>query len=237
MNELQSSLGTRGRAGNRVVLPYLRAEGLSQLDGLIISHADQDHAGGAVSVSKGVPLQWLSSSLSTLPPQFDAPVYRLPCYADQQWDWDGVHFQMLYPEAQSYAEKRRSNSRSCVLKIESAFGSALLTGDIQASDEQSLLSRRLKADVLLMPHHGSGTSSTDAFIQAVAPTHAIAAVGYRNRFGHPRADVLQRYAQHNASIWRTDRDGALEVKLDKTGVVVHAYRVEAPRYWRHVVLH
>lgn len=121
---------------------------------------------------------------------------------------------------------------SCVLQVSSAWGSVLLTADIEARDEQALLARAaagLRSDVLLVPHHGSGTSSTLPFIAAVGAREAIIAVGYRNRFQHPRADVVDRYG--GGRLWRTDRDGAVRVRLAAAGLSLSAYRGEYRRYW------
>ncbi|HEY9379912.1 MAG TPA: DNA internalization-related competence protein ComEC/Rec2, partial [Burkholderiales bacterium] len=221
-------------AGNRVVAPYLRAEGIRMLDALVVTHQDNDHAGGAASVLRTteVPLLW--SSLDATHPLLQSVPARLPCRAGVAWEWDGVRFEMLHPHMSAYAKRTRANSRSCVLRIASAHGVALLTGDIEAIDENALLADKsaLAADVLLAPHHGSKTSSTAAFLDAVHARHVLIATGYRNRFGHPHAEVLKRYEASGANILRTDLDGAISVRLDSSGVVARGYRAEAPRYWR-----
>ncbi|HEY9397856.1 MAG TPA: DNA internalization-related competence protein ComEC/Rec2 [Burkholderiales bacterium] len=222
-------------AGNRVVAPYLRAEGIRLLDALVVTHQDNDHAGGAASVLRAaaVPLLW--SSLDATHPLLERVPARLPCRAGVAWEWDGVRFEMLHPRMSAYAKRTRANSRSCVLRIASAHGvAALLTGDIEAIDENALLADKaaLAADVLLAPHHGSKTSSTAAFLDAVHARHVLIAVGYRNRFGHPHPEVLQRYAASGAQVWRTDLDGAVSIRLDSNEVVARGYRAQAPRYWR-----
>ena len=111
----------------------------------------------------------------------------------------------------------------------------LLTGDIEARSEMRLLQaspEAVRSQVLVVPHHGSRTSSTAPFITAVAPEFALFAVGYRNRFGHPRADVLGRYVAAGAEIVRTDRDGAASVLVDGSGIHVERERVRVQRYWR-----
>ncbi|HKO87408.1 MAG TPA: DNA internalization-related competence protein ComEC/Rec2, partial [Burkholderiales bacterium] len=219
-------------AGNRVVLPYLRANGVSRLDSMVVTHEDKDHAGGALSIAEALPIDMLWSSLPDDHPVLGAVAARVPCRAGTQWEWDGVRFEFFYPPMTSYLGKRKPNSLSCVLKISSGAYSMLLTGDIEASDEKALLEAGLVlgANVLLMPHHGSNTSSTAAFVSAVKPQHVVAAAGYRNRFGHPRAEVLARYA--GTTVWRTDRDGAVEIRLDATGFALSAFRKTTPRYWR-----
>ncbi len=221
-------------AGNRVVVPYLRAQGIRMLDALIVTHQDNDHAGGAASVlhAAEVPLLW--SSLDATHPLLQSVSARVPCRAGVAWEWDGVHFEMLHPDMSAYARRTRANSRSCVLRITSAYGVALLTGDIEAVDENALLANGsiLAADVLLAPHHGSKTSSTVAFLDAVRAQHVLVAAGYRNRFGHPHPQVLERYEASGARVWRTDLDGAISLRLDSDEMVVRGYRFQAPRYWR-----
>lgn len=226
--------GEEANAGDRVVLPFMRGAGLTSLDALVVSHADNDHAGGALAVAqaKAVPVLW--SSLEVSHPAHQAVPSRVPCRAGVQWEWDGVRFAFLHPPMALYEGRARTNRRSCVLRIDTAHGAALLTGDIEAGDEQLLLraGAPLHADVLIAPHHGSKTSSTSAFIDAVQPRHVVFTVGYRNRFGHPHPDVLARYVAREAAIWRSDRDGAISVRLGGGVQEVRAYRRETPRYWR-----
>ncbi|MBW7903168.1 MAG: DNA internalization-related competence protein ComEC/Rec2 [Rhodocyclaceae bacterium] len=209
-------------AGQRVVLPYLRAIGVARLDALVVTHADSDHSGGAASVLAALPVVRVLSSMPALAGE--------RCAAGQGWQWDGVRFDVLHPPAGGVAGARPNNV-SCVLKVSAGGEAMLLPSDIEARDERRLLAAdaaALHADVLLAPHHGSGTSSTPAFVAAVGARQVIYAVGYRNRFGHPRADVVARYGDVPA--WRTDRHGALSVRLGR-GVRVAAYRLERPRYW------
>lgn len=141
---------------------------------------------------------------------------------------------MLHPETQDYAETRKSNNLSCVLRIDASGRRMLLTSDIEERDEAALLERdsaALRADVLLVPHHGSRTSSTPEFIAAVGAPEVMIPVGYRNRFGHPKADVVARYEATGSRLWRTDRDGALRVALGGQGVTVDAWRDQRRRYW------
>jgi competence protein ComEC len=222
-------------SGSRVILPFLRASGIAQLDTMVVSHEDNDHAGGAASVLSGLPVAALYSSL----PETDAawlaaPGYRLPCAAGQGWEWDGVRFELLHPAAGSYAVDRiKSNDRSCVLKISGAHGTVLLTGDIEARSEQELLARAggLRAEVLVVPHQGSRTSSTEDFIAAVQPRWAVFPVGYRNRFGHPQEGVVERYRAIGAQMLRTDNAGAVLVRIDSEGTGVQGYRGLRKRYW------
>ena len=211
-------------AGQRVVVPYLRAVGVSRLDTLVISHRDKDHAGGVGAVRDYLPV---GRSLSSI----DEPDYE-PCTAGQGWIWDGVRFSLLHPEAAAYSGRpKKSNAMSCVLRVEASGGSMLLTADIEAADETALRRRTLSAlrsSVLLVPHHGGRGSSTPEFIEAVGARDVVFSAGYRNAFGHPRPEVVVRYSSSRQ--WRTDRDGAIRVVLGQTAGVT-AWRLERPRYW------
>jgi competence protein ComEC len=152
-----------------------------------------------------------------------------------------VHFTVLHPTFSEYTDTTaKTNDRSCVVRIDSVYGAALLTGDIEAISEASLLRtspRQLAADVLVVPHHGSRTSSTPAFVAAVAPHLAIFAAGYRNRFGHPRAEVIERYERQGAVAMRTDREGAIRIEVGPEAgaagsLVVQGARALDRRYWR-----
>ena len=212
-------------AGQRVVVPYLRALGINKVDVMMVTHRDSDHAGGSASVLAALAVAKVYSSEAAAE----------PCRYGQHWAWDGVSFEVLHPLAEDYVTNRKSNNLSCVLRIEASGRRILLTSDIEAKDEAALLQRdfeKLAAEVLLMPHHGSRTSSTPAFIAAVGAQDVVIPVGYRNRFGHPKADVVERYEASKARIWRTDRDGALTVQLDAAGANVIAWRQERGRYWQ-----
>ncbi len=223
-------------SGSRVILPFLRATGLAQLDAMVLSHDDNDHAGGALSVLSSTKVGALYSSLPAAHPALSATSgYRLPCAARQAWSWDGVRFELLHPSAASYgADALKSNDRSCVLRIDSAHGAVLLTGDIEARAEQELLERapeRLRSDVLLVPHHSSRTSSSAAFVEAVRPRWAVFTVGYRNRFGHPRLEVVERYRASGAQLVRTDAAGAVLARLEAGRIELEPYREMHRRYW------
>jgi len=223
-------------AGDRIVVPYLRATGIARLDGMIVSHDDADHSGGALSVLRAVPVAWLASSM---PPGHPIPMAanasRL-CVDGQAWDWDGVRFEILHPQAAGYNDARRKdNDRSCVLRIVTAHGSALLPADIERAGEEEIVrdhGKELAADVLLVPHHGSRTSSGQAFVDAVGPRLAIFAVGYRNRFGHPHFTVVSRYRGRGAEMARSDVAGAVLVEFGAKGLSWQAWRETERRYWR-----
>ena len=233
-------------AGGRIVLPYLQGEGVRQLDGFVVSHNDTDHSGGMATVLMQMPVSWLLSSL----PQdlvLSGDVNRVKCFKGQRWTWDGVEFEVLHPQLDSYADAARTdNNRSCVLKITSVSGSLLLTGDIEKSVESALVkfyedgsaaqkSTALRSDVMIAPHHGSKTSSSAGFIAAVQPSLTIFTAGYLNRFGHPRAEVLTRYEQAGSQILRSDYDGAVFLDFvagDKTAVIAAgSWRKQNKHYW------
>lgn len=220
--------------GSRVLLPYLRSRGIGALDAMVISHSDQDHSGGARSLWGGVEVGWLSSSLPSAHPLLSGSPPHLVCRAGQSWTWDGVRFEMLHPTNDLLDDHRaRPNARSCTLKISYRDRAVLLAGDIEASQERALISRAqsaLPADVLLAPHHGSGTSSTDEFLDTVQPTVAIFQVGYRNRYRHPKAEIMERYRARNILALRTDQAGAVRIEIDET-LRIQRYRCERKRYW------
>lgn len=230
---------TQTDAGGRILVPYLRAEGVGRLDGLVVSHNDNDHSGGMRSVLSQVAVSWVVSSLPKLPAEFEH-VKHLACFAGQRWQWDGVQFEMLSPEATSYADEAvKDNNRSCVLRVASASGSILLAGDIERPVEMALAeisASALKSSVLVVPHHGSRTSSSETWIDAVNPTTAIMTVGYHNRFGHPKADIVERYWRRGIRTYRSDEDGAVLLNFNektkvKSNWTEQAWRRTHHRYW------
>ncbi len=219
-------------SGNRIIAPYLRAMGVRRLDALIISHADKDHEGGAASVLAALPVAVLKTSLPFEHPLSAQPVAHEPCRKGDAWIWDGVAFEMLHPAAEALS--RKTNDLSCVLRVTAGGRAMLLTSDIEAVSEQALLTgqhRALAAEVMTVPHHGSKTSSTSDFIAAVAARDVIFPVGYRNRFGHPKEEVVARYVESGARLHRTDADGAVGIRLEGTGITFHHERAERKRYW------
>ena len=203
--------GQTSDAGQRVLLPLLQALGERRIDLLMLSHRDSDHVGGAAALLARLPVGALSSSLERGHPLLAGAVPHQRCLAGQRWQWDGVDFELLHPGEDSYAAGGRPNTVSCVLRVSAAQGSALLTGDIERAQELALVAARaaaLRSDVLLVPHHGSKTSSSPGFIDAVAPRVAVVQAGYRSRFGHPAAEVVARYAARGVAVVRSDDCGA-----------------------------
>jgi competence protein ComEC len=218
-------------SGERVVAPLLRAQGIEELAAMVVSHNDMDHAGGASSVLENFEVGMVLSSLAPAHPLLAMAPFSRRCAAGERWNWDGVAFAILHPED---LQEKKANNLSCVLKVSAGGRSMLLTGDIERLAESGILARdraALQSEVLLVPHHGSRTSSSAEFLAAVRPAFAVLPVGYRNRFGHPHAAVLERYAVLQALIYRTDRDGAVTVRLSGQGVRVEGERRLRRRYW------
>ena len=224
--------GPEADSGGRVILPALRGAGLARVDEMVLSHEDLDHVGGALTVLESLEVGGLASSLPRSHALHALVRSSRRCGTGAAWEWDGVRFEFLHPVA-GEAHARRNDS-SCVLRVASAGGSMLLTGDIERAAESILLNRPevLKSDVLLVPHHGSRTSSTPEFIAAVAPRWAVVPAGYRNRFGHPNREVLERYRGAGAQVLRTDLDGAVQVHLSGNRTSIGTQRASSPRYWR-----
>lgn len=214
--------------GDRVVLPFLATRNRQHIDALVISHGDNDHAGGARSILQALKVKTIITSEPKLFPEFNT----LSCIAGQHWIWDGVAFEMLHP-TQLFTKKR--NDHSCVLKITTGAKSMLLTADIEAKSEHQLLrdlSQQLSANVMVVPHHGSRTSSTLEFIRAVNPEIAIIPVGYLNQYGHPKPDIVERYKNENIKLFDTVKDGAITVTLEpQKSVDIQGYRAVNRHYW------
>ncbi len=220
-------------AGHRVLVPLLRALG-ERLDLLVLSHRDSDHTGGASAVLAMHPRAELLSSIEAGHPlQSQRPARR--CEAGRRWTWDGVDFELLHPRSGDYLFFTRPNAISCVLRIGNGRATALLAGDIERLQEAALLERvpeRLRADVLLVPHHGSRTSSSAAFLDAVHPRIGLVQAGYRNRFGHPVPEVTARHAERGVRLVENVRCGAAHWRSARP-VEVGCERERAPRYWQH----
>lgn len=213
--------------GDAVVLPSMRALGWSRLDRLIISHADNDHAGGARAVMRAFP----DAIVTTGEPARLPGV--MPCEPGESWLWDSVRLSLIQPASPADSS---GNDRSCVLLVEGRGGSLVLGGDISAKVEASLLDRFPLAlpTVLLAPHHGSRTSSSERFIAAIRPSLALVSAGWRNRFGHPHPLVLARYKAAGVFLLNTADTGAIRVDFpaDAPPYVAARWREVRPRYWR-----
>lgn len=223
-------------SGNRILVPALRGLGIAQLDGLMLSHDDIDHIGGTNSVMQAFLIDWVASSLKTNHPLLKGIHQHLPCTDRRTWTWDGVKFEVLHPSNIEETRKQRDNDQSCVLRISSGNQSMLLVGDIEKTAESRLLALHrpaLPSTLLVAPHHGSKSSSSAAFVEAVSPRYVVFTSGYRNRFHHPHPEVWRRYGEIGAERLRSDGDGAILIDLAQTGLKVERYRQTHRRYWTH----
>lgn len=228
------SFSLESDAGHRVLVPLLRALDVS-VDRVVLSHRDTDHVGGARAVLAMQPQADLLSSIEVEHAlQALRPATR--CVMGQRWRWDGVDFEVLHPQAPDYDAGLKTNAMSCTLRISNGASSALLAGDIEAVQEARLLAggTALKSDVLLVPHHGSKTSSSAAFLDAVQPQIALVQAGYRNRYGHPAASVLVRYDERHIRVVDSPHCGAITWRSDQPEGVL-CQRTLSLRYWHHRV--
>ncbi len=217
-------------AGRTVVLPVLRYFGIRQLDALVISHGDADHVGGAKSVLERFPEAELISAERF---GLDFRRYR-PCIAGTQWRWDGVLFRVLHP-GDPGAVDWSENDGSCVLLIQTAHAAVLLPGDIERRAEAHLTrNARIPAiDLVIAPHHGSQSSSTPAFVAATRPRYIVFSVGYRNRWGFPDAQIVQRWRQAGACPMTTADNGALVFEINRAGwmTLQRRQRIDGRSFW------
>ncbi len=213
--------------GDAVVLPFLQHRGIKHLDMLVISHGDNDHIGGTAAIIKSLPVSAIRSSVPAQLPDAKA------CVAGQKWSWDEVSFEFLHPSQQTIGS---ANERSCVLKISSRYGSMLLTGDIEKQAEASLIKNdknALPADILLVAHHGSRSSSSAAFIDAVSPQIAVIASGFNNRYQFPAAEVVKRFQDRQIPLFNTADSGAVIFQLDsQTPITPVRWRQKNRKLWR-----
>ncbi len=195
-----------------------------RLDRIVLSHADLDHVGGLPAVRRAY-----DDAAVQAPPGALAGVE--PCYAGQAWRWDGVDFEVLHPApATPYA----GNASSCVLRIGTGHGAVLLAGDIGHREEAALLrsgADRLRADVLVVPHHGSAGSSSAAWVESVSPRLALVSAGHGNRFRHPRPEVVARWQATGAEVLNTADSGAVRIWLGPQGLQVREQRISERRWW------
>lgn len=223
-------------AGERVILPYLRYRGIGRLDGLIVSHLDSDHSGGAASLLRALAVERVISSIPHGHPALGQGAAVERCEAGLAWKSGALAFLVLHPHSADYARRRSSNAMSCVVAVTLGTTRLLLTGDVPAADETVFLAREpgLRVAWLAAPHHGSRTSSSETLLQTLGASWAVAQAGYRNRFGHPDAGVMERYRAHRIRLLRTDHAGALQWRFAPDGsTTVSAWRSAAVHYWHN----
>ena len=240
--------------GMRTIVPFLRSLGERDVDIMVVSHADIDHAGGVRSVLESHAVQqsfssfplgrYLSIEAGRLQQAFllqNAPLAQSPCRYGTSWTMDGGTFSFLWPlkhNVPAQAGSKIRNAASCVLRIQGGYHAALLPGDIGKAQEDALVDRGLqRIDVVVAPHHGSVRSSTPDFVAAAGAQHVLVQAGLMNRYGHPASQTVARWENAGAIVWRSDRDGAVTVHSRQNGLSVRAERQTRRRYWQHTMPH
>jgi competence protein ComEC len=214
--------------GRLVLVPFLRSKGIDTLDMLIVSHADQDHAGGVRSLTEEVEVRTLLGGESL--DDIDMP--QSHCRTSKQWHWDGIDFAIIHP---SELGRWQGNNASCVLEVRIANHTVVLTGDIE-SPVETLLARNgaiSQADIVLIPHHGSRTSSSDLFVSTVRPKVAIVSAGFENRWGFPKQDIVSAWTNAGAEVLNTATSGAISYRICRRSGMrrLGLHRLEARKYW------
>jgi len=216
--------------GEVVILPFLYNHSISRIDTLLLSHDDNDHTGGAGSILENLPVNSVLTSFQK--PFIDNNINQ--CIAGQSWYWDSVQFSILHPH--KHYTSRSDNDSSCVLQVSTGKYSILLTGDIEKHAEYSLVHRygnQLKSNILVVPHHGSGTSSTNQFINKVQPDIALFAVGYKNPYKHPKLEVVKRYKQRGIKVLDSVTAGAISIQISPNGLSMPRLAREERRHFWH----
>ncbi|MEY3220699.1 MAG: hypothetical protein RIT27_2056 [Pseudomonadota bacterium] len=207
------------------LIPFLRGKGIKEISRLIISHHHFDHAGGVSALQEAFQI---GDILSSEPQKTMGASY---CKSGQQWEWDNVQFEMLAGEEKQY------KNNSCVLKITTGNSSILLTGDIEKEQEFRLVQQNVKADILIAPHHGSKTSSSQRFVEAVKPRYALFSAGYRNNYKHPRPEIIARYQAIGTQTLNTATSGAISFQLTPNNISEpQRFRETHRRYWHRQIV-
>jgi competence protein ComEC len=192
----------------------------------MVSHDDADHAGGLAELRRAFTVSALRGGI-----EMAESVGASRCRAGDAWNWDGVRFTVIHPSPE---HRFRGNDGSCALRIDGAGGAALLLADPESRAEAAMLERRLAADIVLVPHHGSASSSSPALVAAVGARLALVSAGYGNRWGFPRPEVVERWQRAGASVLTTADGGAISVVIAPGAGVgpAHPWRLERPRWWQ-----
>ena len=223
------SSGAQFDSGRMVIQPFMKQQNIQQLDMMVISHGDNDHIGGAKTILEAIPV---TAIITSVPDQL-ASFQAVACHNQQRWHWDGVDFEIIHPRKQ---QTWQGNDGSCVLQISNGQSRVLLTGDIEKPAERTLLAAYplQPVNLLLVPHHGSRTSSIKTFLKVLQPEHAVFTAGLFNRYGFPKPDVVQRYRDRGSQIWVSGQQGALTFTATDKGLrFKQAYRSSAQRYWHY----
>ncbi len=214
--------------GKAVVIPFMKNLGVDRIDALIVSHGDNDHIGGLNSVLDEFQVHRILTST----PEKIVSDHVEHCRTGQRWQWDDIYFQIIHPDNK---QPFSGNNGSCVLRIENRWGNRILvTGDIEKRAEAYMVRNyadELASNILVAPHHGSKTSSTQQFINAVNPEYVIFPVGYRNRWGFPKEPVLERYQELGAQLFDSASHGAITFEIMGLKSSVETYRQSEQRYW------
>lgn len=215
--------GERFDTGEQIVTPFIRRSNIDNLRVFILSHMDNDHAGGAPALLDNFPVDELWSS------EAGVPGGALPCTRNKRWSIDGVDFELMKVSV----DGRSRNDRSCILLVQGPGYALLLPGDIEAATERELLKVPLpEIDLMIAPHHGSRSSSSPGFLNHVMPDIVIVSAGYNNRFGHPDPEVVRRYLARHARVLTTGREGAVRIRFSREGGLrISAARRDHRRLW------
>ncbi len=225
--------GSGSDPGARVVVPFLRSRGVNTVDLIVATHPHDDHVQGLIAV---VDRLRVLEALDCGFPNPPSPIYKryrerlhrrgVPVAVARRGQeinlGGGARMEMLGPPPHVLGGHSPENNHSVVLRLTYGRARILLTGDAESEAEADLLARGydLRADVLKIGHHGSRWSSTDAFLNAIAPSVAVISCGRHNVFNHPHAETLARLAARNVRVFRTDQNGAVTVETDGASVRV-----------------
>lgn len=216
--------------GGAVLVPFLRNQGVERVGRLVLSHADRDHAGGANELIESLPIDRIDSG----EPERLGLAGVAPCRAGEGWTWSGVTFRYLHPDGPGDT----GNGASCALRMDTGGRSLLLVGDLDQGVERRLIERfgsALRSDILVAGHHGSKTSSSEAFLESVAPRWLLFSSGYANQFGFPSSEVRERAARRGIAMLDTARAGAITVRFGPGGAMSDPvrWRDQYRRIWTH----
>ncbi|MCB6183786.1 DNA internalization-related competence protein ComEC/Rec2 [Leeia sp. TBRC 13508] len=230
------SFKTYKDSGRDIILPFLKQQGVNQLSGLVVSHNDNDHSGGAKSILETLPVSNFYTSLDSQHPLSKIQGHHVTCKTGLNWKWDDVAFTFLSPDQSILdAENIGDNHKSCVLRISTKSGAILIPGDAEIPEENSMMANwakeQLKSDILVAGHHGSQTSSSLAWIQTVQPKEVIFTAGKNNHYHHPNRQVVDRFKMENVRTWTSATDGAISIDLKDGRYEISKMRSSKASFW------